>query len=194
MKRLTAGSTWVAIGLLAGCGREPVAREKSTAPEPAPAAFAAAMPAGDPTPIPLARKQATPGGTLVIEGRIMGVAKPFSEELAVFVLGDEGTLTPCNARESDTCPTPWDVCCNTPEARRDGVATVQIPGSDGAVLRRGLKGVSGLRELSRVRVAGKAAAGSGPDALIVNAEAIRILDEAPKPASAGTTCPSCPEH
>lgn len=130
---------------------------------------------GTPVSIPDIRRTAQPGDTIVVEGKIMGVMTPFMENRAVFVLGDTGTLTSCDERPGDGCKTPWDVCCDPPEAIRAGIATVQIADAGGVVVRAGLKGARGLRELSRVRVQGIVSAGSTPESLVVNARAISIL-------------------
>ncbi|NCC51093.1 MAG: hypothetical protein EOM20_07750 [Spartobacteria bacterium] len=186
--------TLLAITLLTACGRAPTPKPVATPEEiPIPDIFLAHPPAGQPVPIPLARQQAKPGDTLILEGLIMGTRQPFVEGRAVFLLGDRATLTPCNERPGDTCPTPWDVCCDTLEAKREGVATIQIVDEQGAVLRRGLKGVQGLTELQRLRVIGKVAPQSSPDALIVNAEGFYKMsasDAAPtaKPVACSPTC------
>lgn len=124
--------------------------------------------------IHLARKSATPGDTLTLTGRVMGRAQPFVEGRAAFVLGDPELLTPCNEKPDDGCPTPWDTCCDTAEAKREGTATIQISGEDGRVLPHTLRGIHGLTELSTVTVQGKVATGSDGEVLIVNATSIHV--------------------
>ncbi len=192
MRRYRWTGWMIAAVLIAGCGpRESRQRSPATDSQVA-AVFAAAMPEGDPTPIPLARARVAAGDTVIVQGRIMGMKKPFAESLALFVLGDEETLTPCNERPGDNCPTPWDVCCDTREARLLGVATIQVLDANGDVVRQGLRGANGLQELSRVRVAGVVAPESQPEALIVNAQAVRLLDAAPARAPLVRGC--CPGH
>ena len=158
--------------LLAGCEKQPPAA--AAGPEPAlEAVFLAAAPAAA-KPIHLARTTAKPGDELVLSGRVMGAAEPFVAGRAAFLLGDPARLTPCNERPGDQCPTPWDTCCDTPEAKREGTATIQVLGADGRVLAAGIEGVRGLRKLSRVVVKGTVAEGSGPQALVINATGIHV--------------------
>jgi len=171
-----------ALGLLAaGCRPAP---SSTSTPKPVSAAdkeagqlsaevaavFSAKPTLANPTPIPEARTKVKPGDTVLLEGKIMGVKTPFVEGRSVFVLGDTGTLTPCGC----SCKTPWDLCCAPHEARLAGTATIQITDASGVVLRSGLRGVRGLRELSQVRVEGVVAEGSTADTLIVNARGIEV--------------------
>lgn len=189
MKKYMVLLSLLALGFLAGCGRERAALPVAARPFPVPEVFVHEPPPGNPEPIPVARGQRKPGDAILLQGRIMGVPHPFTDEWAAFVLGDENTLTPCNQRTGDGCPTPWDVCCDAPEARRAGVATIQVLGPNGVVVRQGLKGVHGLQELSRVCVVGAVAHESTPEALVVNATAIYIMNDKPAPEA-----PCCTNH
>ena len=133
----------------------------------------AKTPAANPQAIHTIRKSAKPGDEITLSGRIMGNDKPFVDGRAVFILGDPELLTPCNELPGDTCETPWDVCCETPEDKKAGTATIQIVGSDGRVLKEGIEGVGGLVTLAHVTVTGTVAEGSSADLLLVNASAIR---------------------
>jgi hypothetical protein len=145
----------------------------SSTPSAALSAVLAAPPAGDPKPIHLIRTTAKPGDEITISGKIMGNKKPFVDGRAAFILGDEDLLTPCNEDPDDKCETPWDVCCDSPEDKKRGIATIQIVGEDGRVLKEPLEGVGGLAKLAAVTVSGKVAEGSSPDLLVINATAIR---------------------
>ena len=46
----------------------------------------------------------------IVEGFIGGRKNPFAENRAIFILGDN-TLETCDEKSDDSCPTPWDVCC-----------------------------------------------------------------------------------
>jgi sec-independent protein translocase protein TatB len=112
------------------------------------------QPIADPQAIHLARTDAKPGDEIVIHGLIMGRGKVFVDGRASFLLGDREKLTPCNTIPGDECETPWDCCCDSKEAKREGIASIQIIDAEGKVLSGGLKGVKGLKELSAVTVSG----------------------------------------
>lgn len=126
--------------------------------------------------IHLVRTTAKPGDTVVLNGMVMGAKEPFVEGRAAFILGDREKLTPCNERPDDPCSTPWDVCCDSKENRRVGTAMVQISGDDGRPLKESLEGVLGMKKLSKIRVKGRVAETSGPDNLVIHAEAIEVLE------------------
>ncbi len=163
---------------LAACGGP--STERPETPEPATAAeisavLSAQIPQGAALPIPEARISKSPGDTVLLEGRIMGVMEPFVQERSLFVLGDNATITPCSDMTTMTCDTPWDACCDPVEVRSAGVATIQIVDQEGNLIQQGLEGVGGLQKLSSVRVSGVVAEGSTPKTLIVNATAIEVM-------------------
>lgn len=171
MKKSMMMGLAAAAVLLAGCGEKDASVQASEAELPP--VFVSEPISGGPVAIPEARK-AAPGDEVVLTGLIMGVPQPFVEGRAVFVLGDEATLEPCDAKGDDHCPTPWDNCCDPGDLKQAGTVTVQVTGDDGRPVRAGLKGVNGLKELSRVTVAGTVAKNSTPEAFIVNASAIHV--------------------
>jgi hypothetical protein len=132
-----------------------------------------APPSGESKSIHLIRATAKPGDEITVSGKIMGNAKPFVDGRAAFILGDPEVLTPCNLDPSDKCTTPWDACCDSPEDKKRGIATIQVVGADGRVLKEPVEGVGGLVNLTTVTVTGKVAEGSSTDVLIINAQAIR---------------------
>jgi hypothetical protein len=121
----------------------------------------------------LIRTTAKPGDEITINGKIMGNANPFVEGRSVFILGDKAVLTACNDIEGDECETPWDNCCDSKEDKKRGIATVQVVGADGRVLKEPIEGINGLAKLADVTVTGTVAEGSSADLLIINAKAIR---------------------
>lgn len=161
--------------LLVSCKEKPAA---AAVPASAPAdhaavqAVLAAAPAGDAKAIAAVRASAKPGDEVTLTGRIMGSASPFVAGRAAFILADPAILTACNDKPGDECDTPWDSCCNTPEEKKKGIATIQIVGADGRVLKESLEGTGGLAKLATLTVTGKVAAASTADVLIVNATAI----------------------
>lgn len=164
--------------LLAACKEKDVPSSAASsaqhaAPSEALKQILAASPAGAPKDIHLVRATVHPGDEVTLGGRIMGNEKPFVEGRAVFILGDPTVLTACNEKPGDKCETPWDNCCNTKEEKKVALATIQVVGADGRVLKEDLEGAGGLKKLGRVTVTGKVAEGSTADALVVNATAIR---------------------
>jgi hypothetical protein len=167
--------------LATGCGSatSPDNTTASSAEETPPIladAFAAVPRPATMPPIHELRTQAQPGDDVVVEGKIMGVMKPFVENRALFVLGDEDIITSCDLLgDDDHCDTPWDACCEDPKNLRAGTISIQVVDANGHVLRHAIRGVNNLAELSRVRVAGTVSEHSTTDAFIVNARAIEVL-------------------
>jgi hypothetical protein len=174
MKKTCLTALVGALALLAGCGKP--AEKRNTTSVEVPPVFVEQITEETPVPIPLARNTKKPGDEVVLTGLIMGVLHPFVEGRAVFVLGDEATITPCDAmdKDPDHCATPWDACCDPKEIRANGTVTIQILNENDSPARFGLKGIKGLGELSRVTVAGTVAENSTSEAFIVNASAIHI--------------------
>lgn len=172
---LTLTAVWFVRCTKAPSPEQPPAKVDTSVLDPF---FSTTQIEGTPVPIPVARKQHQPGDTVLVDGKIMGVLHPFVEGRAVFVLGDDDTLTSCDEMgKDDHCPTPWDACCDSKEVLREGVATIQFADHEGKVIRQGLKGVHGLRELSHVRVSGTLAPGSSSEAMIINADKIVVLGQ-----------------
>jgi hypothetical protein len=176
MKIKTTCLAFATAALLASCGKKEASVTAPTdqAPSTALSAVLAAAPTGEPKSIHLIRTTAKPGDEITISGKIMGSEKPFVEGRAAFILGDPEVLTPCNENPGDGCTTPWDACCDSPEDKKRGTATIQIVGADGRVLKESVEGVGGLENLATVTVTGKVAEGSSADLLVVSAEGIRV--------------------
>lgn len=169
----------MALFLAAGCGKDAENIAPATEPAAVPAALAAVFAEVTSekalSAIPDLRRAAGPGDEVVLEAKVMGTREPFVDGRAVFVVGDEGTLTSCDMLHGDGCATPWDNCCDDPKALRAGTATIQLVDAEGKVLRHRIKGVFGLKELSRLRIAGVVAPNSTEDAFLVNATHIQVL-------------------
>ena len=166
-----------AIGLIASCRKTETTGAASpettvSAPSPALTAVIDAAPAGEAKAIHVIRATAKPGDTVTIRGRVMGNASPFVDGRAAFILGDPEVLTACSDNPGDACETPWDNCCDSPEDKKRGTATVQIVDADGRVLKEGIEGVGGIGKLAKLTVSGTVAEGSTSDLLVINANAI----------------------
>lgn len=163
--------------LLFSCNPEkPEAPAADIAPKPSAALekVLSTAPTGTAQGIAAARASLKPGDEVTLSGRIMGTKSPFVEGRAVFVLGDPELLTPCNENPGDNCETPWDTCCDCPEDKKRGTASIQIVCDDGRVLKEGIEGIGGIEKLAALTVSGKVAEGSNPDLLIVNATALQV--------------------
>ncbi len=131
------------------------------------------VPIGKASDIFATRISAKPGDEVLIKGRIMGNPSPFLIGRSAFILADPDILAACNDTPGSSCTTPWDSCGNSPEERKGGIATIQIIGPEGEVLRSPIEGSNSLSKLASVTVSGKVAPGSSRDLLIVNATAIQ---------------------
>jgi hypothetical protein len=170
-------ATLATLCLLASCEKKPEASAAASAPKAPPSAelskILASAPTGTAQAIHTARTTAKPGDTITLSGKIMGNASPFVAGRAAFILGDPEVLTPCNEMPGDKCETPWDVCCETPEEKKQATATIQIVDAEGRTLKESIEGVGGLENLAKVTVTGKVAEGSSADLLVINATAIQ---------------------
>ncbi len=161
--------------LLASCNKEtPASHAAPAVASEALLAVLSAEPKGEAQSIHVVRETARPGDEVTLKGRIMGNARPFVDGRAAFILGDPEIISACSDIPGDNCSTPWDTCCNTPEEKKTGTATIRITGENGQVLREGLEGVGGLENLATLTVTGNIAEGSSTDLLIVNATAIQL--------------------
>lgn len=120
------------------------------------------------------RKDPTPGKQITLTGKVMGRDEPFVEGRAIMTLGDPNKLTSCDLRPGDSCTTPWDVCCDEPELIKASVATIQVIDANGKLVKHGLKGTQGIKELSNLIITGTIAEGSSQDNLLINATGIYI--------------------
>jgi hypothetical protein len=99
------------------------------------------------------RKAAEDTKDAVVIGRIGGRSNPWVKNAAAFSIVDR-SLKPCNEREGDSCPKPWDYCCESdlPKA----TVLVMIVDDIGKVVREDARKLLGVKELQTVVVQGKA--------------------------------------
>jgi hypothetical protein len=101
-----------------------------------------------------AKASAQDGEEITLVGRIGGSDSPFVAGRASFTIVDT-SLVPCSEKEGDSCPTPWDYCCDT-ERLPAGTAVVKIVEADGKTLAKDAKRDLGMKELQTVVVKGTA--------------------------------------
>lgn len=114
------------------------------------------------------------GERVTLRGRIGGSMSPLVDNRAMFTLVGSGVQA-CNAVPGDGCKTPWDYCCETREDITANSATVRLVDAKGALLRTGLKGRAGIKELSEVIVSGVVSQ-TGAGVLIVDADSIWVAN------------------
>ena len=111
-----------------------------------------------------------------MEGFIGGRKKPFTRGKAVFILGDDALKT-CDENPGDSCPTPWDVCCEDRKKIANSTLSVQILDENGSLLSGTLKGVAGIEAGKRVKVQGTVSESSTSESLALEVSALEILND-----------------
>lgn len=167
---LVLAGLWMSVA--AGCGQDSSA-PAAAAGETVPAEVFVTTAPADARDVAPARQEAREGQEVTVRGRIAGRATPFVDGRAMFILTDM-SLAPCNAKPGDGCPTPWDLCCETPEDILKNSVMVQIAGADGKALKASLKDQHGLKPLAEVVVAGTVAPRGDGNTFVVNAKRIYV--------------------
>jgi hypothetical protein len=101
------------------------------------------------------RQQAKDGDEVVIVGRVGGSTKPIADGMIVFTIVD-ASFQPCNEKTMDSCPTPWDYCCDPKEKLAQATAAIQVVDEQGNTIAKDARQVLGIKELATVVVRGKA--------------------------------------
>lgn len=115
-----------------------------------------------------ARKSAEEGKPIVMRGQVGGLAKPFAEKYAMFVMVDR-RLAPC----SSSCSNQGDFCSIPRDQLVANMATIQVVDGNGAPLKASVQGLNGLRLLSEVVIQGTVAKRDN-NVMIVNAKSIYV--------------------
>ena len=92
---------------------------------------------------------------MLIVGRVGGSAKPLVAGRAAFTIVDL-SLTPCNEKAGDECPTPWDYCCDAPDEIAKASAMIKFVDEQGKTLQHDAGDLLGVKPLQTVVVRGKA--------------------------------------
>ena len=168
----------IAALLLTGCGSE---EPQSTANKPGSQAATSGVPEGiflseapeNAQPLGEIKRTASIGDEVVFSGRIGGRVNPFVDERAVFIIADT-SLKICSELHGDSCPTPWDYCCEPRDSLMANTASVQIVDGEGKPLKMSLRGDHGLVETATVFVRGKVTAKDEAGTLVVNATGLYV--------------------
>ena len=130
--------------------------------------WAAEAPSGA-SDIAAARKAAKDGAEMTV----IGLVQDFSKTQSQFFVADRA-LIPCNEREGDNCPTPWDYCCEDKPKLQAGLLTVEL--RDGKkLIKSSLEGFHGFTHLKEAIVKGKAEVDSSGNVVLV-AHALHIRE------------------
>jgi hypothetical protein len=100
------------------------------------------------------REKAKDKDDVVVVGRIGGRKNPWVKGAAAFSIVD-ASLKPCNALPGDTCPTPWDYCCEADLGKATLFVTI-LDEKTGQTLKQDARDTLKLKELETVVVKGKA--------------------------------------
>ena len=118
------------------------------------------------------RRDAKDGAEVVVTGKV----KDFVSGVAAFTLIDL-ELKSCSDREGDTCPTPWDYCCEEANVITENTIMVMAHDSNGRPLRtvaKGFQGFHGLDHLETVTLTGKASRDKQGNVTVVLAKLARV--------------------
>ncbi|MCB9892212.1 MAG: hypothetical protein H6833_11230 [Planctomycetes bacterium] len=101
--------------------------------------------------VTVVRAAAKDGAEVTVIGRI----QDYRDGQAQFFIADRA-LVPCNDRQNDSCPTPWDYCCEDREKLEKGLLTVELRDASGKkLLKSSLRGFHGFEHLKEAVVRGK---------------------------------------
>ena len=106
-----------------------------------------------------ARETTKDGDEVAVLGRIGGSAEPWVNGRAAFTIVDP-TLKACSDIPGDSCPMPWDYCCETDKLPK-AMATVKFVDEAGKTIDTDARQLLGVKELTRVVVKGEAHRGRG---------------------------------
>ena len=79
------------------------------------------------------RKDAKDQQEVVVVGRVGGRKSPWVKNAAAFSIVDR-SMKACNERPGDTCPTPWDFCCEADLPK--STVLVLIQDADGKLIKK----------------------------------------------------------
>ena len=167
--RLLVLAATVGLAACSETGTDDGAATTPAAPEQ-PAWLAASLPPGA-MDVAVVKKTAKEGDTVIVRGRIGGRVEPMSTDSAVFIMMDPA-IPSCADLHGDRCATPWDYCCETPEALVANNATVSLLGPAGTTpLEVDLAG-HGFAPLDEIIVVGTVGPRPTDDVFVIEAESL----------------------
>lgn len=168
MKRFVENATAVLLvsAIVVGCGQGEQTSEKPAASAPETATTTDAQHADDAGTYLLSsepegardviavREAAGDDEDIVIVGRIGGSENPWVEGRAAFSIVDP-SLKACSDIPGDSCPKPWDYCCET-DKLPTSTALVKVVDGQGELVKSDARELLHVTELQTVVVRGKA--------------------------------------
>jgi hypothetical protein len=127
------------------------------------------------------RKDAKDGEEVVVVGRVGGRKSPWVKNAAAFSIVDR-SMKACNERPGDTCPTPWDFCCEADLPKSTLLVLVQD--ADGKLIKKDARELLGLKELDTVFIQGKAKRDKAGNVTLVADKFFVAEKDSQKPAAA----------
>lgn len=98
------------------------------------------------------RDKAKDGEDVFVTGRIGGQENPWIKDVAAFSIVDT-SLKSCDQNPGESCPTPWDYCCEADVAK--STLLVKFTDESGKLVKRDARELLGVKELQTVVVKGK---------------------------------------
>ena len=125
------------------------------------------------TPIPALKKSARKATRWSCVWSSAGANGRFVDNRAIMTVVEGAMPNQCLSPD-DACTTPWDYCCESPEALKENLAAVQINDAEGRPLEVDLEASPRLKPLATLVVRGTV--GPRPDAqtLVINASGIYV--------------------
>src|SRR5215218_2845875 len=153
MKKFIAVGTAILLFtlMIAGCNKE--GDQPRAAADALPAGLVSSSPPGGAVDVIALRKTAKDGDTVVVKGRVGGQKEPLASNRAIMTVADL-SLPTCDKTPMDTCPTPWDSCCEPTTEIAAKSISIQVVGADRRPLKSGLGGATGIAPLKQVIVSG----------------------------------------
>ncbi|CAN5638667.1 hypothetical protein BH09PLA1_BH09PLA1_08820 [soil metagenome] len=167
---MMAGLMLAAVVVI-GCKKE--ASTPAAATESLPADLFTATPPPGAIDVIAARQTAQDGQPIVIKGRIAGSKEPLADNRAIMTIADL-SLPTCDTIPGDTCPTPWDICCEPTSEIAAKLVSVQVVSADGRPVKASLRGAGGIAPMKQVVIAGTVKLLPGSDVPVLEAKEIYV--------------------
>lgn len=172
MNRTFLTLTTCFAAILGACDKTEPKESKSAAnPEPLPQGLFVDAAPQSAVGVLEAAPEADVGETVTVTGKIGGSKTPFATERAMFTIVD-ASIPSCDQNPADSCPTPWDYCCEDRADVAAASATIRVSDAEG-ILKHGLDGEGGLNPGDIVTVVGTVAQ-AGEAGLVIDATSIFV--------------------